>query len=149
MYQYIGRIVASTSIVLFSMCSIHALAQSVDDDQLSELRAGDQKVSPEMISLVQEDVKSPVEEQHQKHQHLAKEQADQINKQTLEENAASDYELKKKTDNSKLLAEERKVYIPSKSAGVNEVLIRESSLRFNSTGNVKGSGTASVKLNNY
>lgn len=124
-------------------------AQIVDDHVLSEQSAGDQKVSPEMISLVQHDAHIPLEEQLHKHQHLAKEQADQINKENLESTAASDYEIKKKTDNSKLLAEERKVYIPGKSSGVTEVIIRESSMRFNSTGNVQGSGTATVKLNNY
>ena len=39
--------------------------------------------------------------------------------------------------------------IPGKSSGVTEITIRESSMRFNSTGNVQGSGTATVKLNNY
>lgn len=129
--------------------TVVAYAQTVDDDVLAAQSAGDQKVSPKMISLVKHDAHISLQEQLDKHQHLAKEQADQINKENLESNAASDYEIKKKTDNSKLLVDERKAYIPGKSLGVTEITIRESSMRFSSTGNVKGSGTATVKQNDY
>lgn len=124
-------------------------AQIVQDQDLSELSAGDEKVTAEMIDLVKHDAQIPVEEQNDKHQHLAQEQSDQIKKQTLEDNAVSDYEIKKKTDNSKLLTDKRKVYVPGDTNQLREIVIRESSLRFNSTGNVQGSGTASVKINDY
>ena len=136
-----------TTLLIATTAAVYA--QTVDDDVLATQSAGDQKVSPEMINLVKHDAHIPLEQQLDKHQHLAKEQADQINKENLESTAASDYEIKKKTDNSKLLADERKVYIPGKSSGVSEITIRESSMCFNSTGNVQGSGTATVKLNNY
>lgn len=133
---------------LISTIPLISYAQIIDDHVLSEQSAGDHKVSPEMMSLVQHDAHIPLEQQLNKHQHLAKEQADQMSKENLESTAASDYEIKKKTDNSQLLNNERKVYIPYDSLNT-ENIVYESSLRFNSDGNVKGSGTATVKSNKY
>lgn len=118
-----------------------------NDAFLAEQRAGDDRVTPEVIELVKHDAHIPPDEQKLKHQQLAQQQFDEIKKQTLEDNAASDYEIKRKTDNSKLLADERRVYVPKKNVPRSESVALESSMRFN--GNVKGSGTATATIEKY
>lgn len=135
------------SFVLMAFSLAHA--QVVDDLSLAEQRAGEEQLSPEMMSLAQHDAHIPMPEQIEKHQHLAKEQSDQIKKQTLENTAASDYEIKRKTDNTKLMNEARKVYIPAKTVYKAESRVSESSMNFNSGSNVKGSGTATATTEKF
>lgn len=130
-------------VLLFVFTPI-AQAQTIEDSVLSEQIVSSEKISPNMIIRVKHDAQIPVVEQLKKQQYLAKEQSNEIKKQTLESTAASDYEIKRTTDSSKLFNQEHKVYIPNKTIHTPENIIFEGDINFQNNGNIKGSGTATV-----
>lgn len=102
------------SLGLYSFLSVNVYAES--DAFLAEQRVESPKVTQALISEVKVDAQRPIPDQLNKHDQKAKQQADEIKKGNLEEHAASDYELKRKTDTNKLLNTARHEYVPQKTA---------------------------------
>lgn len=96
--------------------------QSLDDATLSEQTDRLQKVTPEVISQVKSGLELNLEQQHQAQQKLAQVNAKQIKKELLEANAASDYEIKRKTDPETLMRVEKHEYVPAKPSNVSYTL---------------------------
>lgn len=97
-----------------SLIAINLYASNEVDIFLANQMVNDEKVTPELIEMVREDVRKPVFEQIEKHEKLAQQQASFIQLNNLESGASSDNELRKKTDNDKLVSTEKKPYVPSK-----------------------------------
>lgn len=96
--------------------------QNLDDATLAEQTDQLQKVTPEVINQVKSEVELNLEQQHQAQQKLAQVQAKQIKKELLEAHAASDYEIKRKTDPEALMRGEKHEYVPAKQSNVSYTL---------------------------
>lgn len=121
--QYKSRLIKSVGILSITMTASMMVVQShanntLNDDALSEQTDRLQKVTPEVITQLKNDAQLDASEQVKIQQQLAQKQSMQIKKQVLESNAASDYEIKRKTDPSKLLNVEKHEFIPPKPAKV-------------------------------
>lgn len=102
-----------------SLCMVSAFSVYAESDAfLAEQRVENPKVTEALISEVKQEAQKPVSDQRVKHDQKATEQANQIKKENLEENATSDYELKRKTDTAKLLNVAKREYIPAKQSHV-------------------------------
>lgn len=97
-----------------SLIAINLYASNESDIFLANQMVNDEKVIPELIEMVREDVQKSVFEQIEKHEKLAQQQSSFIQLNSLESGASSDNELRKKTDNDKLVSTEKKPYVPSK-----------------------------------
>lgn len=92
--------------------------KSLDDNTLAEQTDQLKKVTPEVIKQVKNELELNREQQHQAQQKLAQVHAKQIKKELLEAHAASDYEIKRKTDPDALMRVEKHEYVPVKSSNV-------------------------------
>ena len=101
---------------VFAAMAMNVYAQT--DEFLAEQRVENPKVTDALITEVKADSQKPISDQLQIHDQKAKQQLNEIKQETLEENAVSDYELKRKTDASRLLNAEKHEYIPGKPSNV-------------------------------
>lgn len=92
--------------------------KSLDDNTLAEQTDQLQKVTPEVINQVKNEVELNFEQQQQAQQKMAQVHAQQIKKSLLEAHAASDYEIKRKTNPETLMQVEKHEYVPAKPAKV-------------------------------
>lgn len=113
-YVYFKRI-SLTALVLVNSA---VLAKSESDQFLESQRVNENRVTVDLIEKVQLETKKPVEVQLKNNLNLADKQFNQIKQQNLEEGAVSDYELKRQTDQVKLMNNEKQEYIPARNASV-------------------------------
>lgn len=113
-YVYFKRI-SLTALVLVNTA---VLAKSESDQFLESQRVNENRVTVDLIEKVQLETKKPVEVQLKNNLNLADKQFNQIKQQNLEEGAVSDYELKRQTDQVKLMNNEKQEYIPARNASV-------------------------------
>ena len=92
--------------------------KTLDDATLAEQTDQLQKVTPDVIHQVKTEVTLNLDQQQQAQQKLAQLRAKQIKKELLEANAASDYEIKRKTDPETLMRVEKHEYVPAKPSNV-------------------------------
>lgn len=113
-YVYFKRL----SLTALILASTSVLAKSESEQYLESQRVNENRVTVDLIEKVQSETKKPVEVQLKNNQSLADKQFNQIKQQNLEENAVSDYELKRQTDPVKLMNNEKQEYIPARNASV-------------------------------
>lgn len=107
-----------TLLVLIIVNGFSHANKRLDDNTLAEQTDQLQKVTPEVITQVKSEVELNVEQQHQAQDKLAQVNAKQIKKELLEAHAASDYEIKRKTDPEVLMRREKHEYVPAKQSNV-------------------------------
>ncbi len=100
--------------ILMSLNGFSYANEILDDNNLAEQTDQLQKVTPEVIIKVKTDVELNLEQQLQLQQNKAQVNAKQIKKDILEAHAASDYEIKRKTDPDPLMRVEKHEFFPEK-----------------------------------
>lgn len=107
--------IAKFSIVMTMLVCTHVLAHSDSDQFLASQGVNENNVTVDLIETVKSETKKPVDIQIKNSEIIANMQFQQIKQQNLEENAVSDYELKRKTDPSKLMQNEKHEYVPPRA----------------------------------
>lgn len=98
----VRKTIKFTMVFVFGSWASLSYTAMMSDPSLSESKISNPNLTQDLISIVKDSVKQPIEVQNQEQKSLAQNQSDQFKQYFLETSAVSDYELKKKVESDDL-----------------------------------------------